>query len=245
MHALLHGQAISSSSMEKYGDKDSDSGDITPKYTAKQPRSDLEMGPLDRLGSSSGVRGRRPQQHQQPADGRTESAAGFTEPPDSVAATRAWAGERPPRTRVSLLTAVLMTVALTFHSLLEGAALGAARDMVHSAHIFVAIQAHKGLTAFALGCSLVESAAPPLQFWSLVLLMASATPVGIGVGLLVSGLTSSTGASAISAVAAGTFIYVAIVEILPKELADPEYKGLKVLMVFVGFGLMALLAVWA
>jgi hypothetical protein len=40
--------------------------------------------------------------------------------------------------------------------------------VVHSAHIFVAIQAHKGLTAFALGCSLVESAAPPLQFWSLV-----------------------------------------------------------------------------
>jgi hypothetical protein len=38
---------------------------------------------------------------------------------------------------------------------------------------------------------------------------------------------------------------VAIVEILPKELADPEYKGLKVLMVYVGFGLMALLAVWA
>ena len=46
-------------------------------------------------------------------------------------------------------------------------------------------------------------------------------------------------------VAIGTFIYVAIVEILPKELADPECKGLKVLMVFVGFGLMALLAVWA
>lgn len=53
------------------------------------------------------------------ADGRTESAAGFTEPPDHVAATRAWAGDQPPRTRVSLLTAVLMTVALTFHSLLE------------------------------------------------------------------------------------------------------------------------------
>lgn len=33
MHTLLHGQAVSSSSMEKYGDKDSDSGDVTPKYT--------------------------------------------------------------------------------------------------------------------------------------------------------------------------------------------------------------------
>jgi hypothetical protein len=38
MHALLHGQAVSSSSMEKYGDKDSDSGDITPKYTGEAIR---------------------------------------------------------------------------------------------------------------------------------------------------------------------------------------------------------------
>ena len=60
-----------------------------------------------------------------------------------------------------------------FFGLLQGAALGAARDMVHSAHIFVAIQAHKGLTAFALGCSLVESAAPQLQFWSLVRVLSS------------------------------------------------------------------------
>ena len=35
MHALLHGQAVSSSSMERYGDKDSDSGDFTPKYTGE------------------------------------------------------------------------------------------------------------------------------------------------------------------------------------------------------------------
>lgn len=44
---------------------------------------------------------------------------------------------------------------------------------------------------------------------------------------------------------AGTFIYVAIVEILPKELAEQEYKGMKVFMLFVGFGLMAFLALWA
>jgi hypothetical protein len=53
------------------------------------------------------------------ADGRPEPAAGFMEPPHCAAATPAWAGEQPPRTRVSFLTAVLMTVALTFHSLLE------------------------------------------------------------------------------------------------------------------------------
>jgi hypothetical protein len=44
-------------------------------HAAKQPRSDLEMGPVDRLGSSSGVRGRRPQQQQQqPAGGAAAPA---------------------------------------------------------------------------------------------------------------------------------------------------------------------------
>lgn len=41
---------------------------------------------------------------------------------------------------MSFLTAVLMGVALTFHSLLEGAALGAQPDVVNSLHIFIAIQ---------------------------------------------------------------------------------------------------------
>ena len=75
---------------------------------------------------------------------------------------------------LDVLHSVMCDTTMCPHS--QGAALGAAHDVVHSAHIFVAIQAHKGLTAFALGCSLVESAAPPLQFWSLVrspLLMAS------------------------------------------------------------------------
>ena len=40
---------------------------------------------------------------------------------------------------------------------LQGAALGAQEDVVNSLHIFIAIQAHKGLAAYALGSSIVES----------------------------------------------------------------------------------------
>ena len=43
MHALLHGQAVSSSSMEMYGDKDSDSGEVTPKYTGGAIWQDGEL----------------------------------------------------------------------------------------------------------------------------------------------------------------------------------------------------------
>lgn len=39
----------------------------------------------------------------------------------------------------------------------QGAALGAQEDVVNSLHIFIAIQAHKGLAAYALGSSIVES----------------------------------------------------------------------------------------
>lgn len=59
--------------------------------------------------------------------------------------------------RVSFITAVLMGVALCFHSLLEGAAMGAQETISNSLHIFIAIVSHKGLAAYALGSSIVES----------------------------------------------------------------------------------------
>jgi ZIP Zinc transporter len=46
-------------------------------------------------------------------------------------------------------------------------------------------------------------------------------------------------------VCAGTFLYVAFMEVIPKELLDSGHKLLKLLFLTVGFGLMSLLAVWA
>lgn len=51
--------------------------------------------------------------------------------------------------QVSFITACLMAVALCFHSLLEGAALGAQQDVAESLHIFIAILAHKVRLAFS------------------------------------------------------------------------------------------------
>ena len=44
-----------------------------------------------------------------------------------------------------------------FHSLLEGAVLGAQETITNSMHIFIAIVSHKGLAAYALGSSIIES----------------------------------------------------------------------------------------
>jgi hypothetical protein len=43
-----------------------------------------------------------------------------------------------------------------------------------------------------------------LQFWSVIATFALATPVGIGVGVVLSAWTTSNGAAAVSALASGT-----------------------------------------
>lgn len=86
---------------------------------------------------------------------------------------------------------------------LQGAAMGAQEDVINSLHIFVAIQAHKGLAAYALGSSIVDSSAETRQFWSVIALFAFATPVGIALGYALSSITTSNGAAAISALASG------------------------------------------
>ena len=45
----------------------------------------------------------------------------------------------------------------------QGMAMGAQVNIVDSVHIFIAIAAHKGLAAYALGSSVVDSQARPSQ----------------------------------------------------------------------------------
>lgn len=46
-------------------------------------------------------------------------------------------------------------------------------------------------------------------------------------------------------VCAGTFLYVAFMEVIPRELAVPEHRSVKLVMLMLGFAAMSLLAIWA
>jgi zinc transporter ZupT len=58
---------------------------------------------------------------------------------------------------LSFATAILLAGALCIHSILEGIALGAQANLRDKQHIMLAIVAHKGLAAYALGASIMES----------------------------------------------------------------------------------------
>jgi zinc transporter 1/2/3 len=68
----------------------------------------------------------------------------------------------------------------------------------------------------------------------LILIMAS----------LYSGLDSSVASNVCVALASGTFIYVAVMEVIMKELAVKTDIHIKLLMILLGFGLMSMLALW-
>ena len=44
---------------------------------------------------------------------------------------------------------------------------------------------------------------------------------------------------------AGTFLYVAFMEVIPRELAVPQHRTAKLGMLMLGFAAMSLLAIWA
>ena len=150
------------------------------------------------------------------------------------------------KSSVSFITAMLMGVALCFHSLLEGAALGAQETITNSMHIFIAIVSHKGLAAYALGSSLVESRVDMGRFWKVIIPFAVASPIGIFLGYFISDMAQGLGAASLSALASGTFLYVAFMEVIPRELEVQDYNVfVKLAWLLLGFGAMSLLAVWA
>mmetsp|Transcript_42095 Transcript_42095/g.99800 ORF Transcript_42095/g.99800 Transcript_42095/m.99800 type:complete len:243 (-) Transcript_42095:246-974(-) len=151
-------------------------------------------------------------------------------------------GKPPP---VSFITVALLGCALSFHSVLEGAALGAQESASRTADVFVAIAAHKGLAAYALGSSLVESKTTAVRMWSVLTPFAVATPIGIAVGVILSEFSSGRVSAACSALASGTFLYVALMEVIPNELRHKDNLAVKIATLVLGFSLMSLLAKWA
>ena len=104
-----------------------------------------------------------------------------------------------------------------------GAAVGIIKAYDDITPILIAIVAHKFFSAFALGISLVKSGMAPARTWKLVVSFAASTPGGILLGWLLShvlvGAMNSLTTEIVKGIAAGTFVYVALAEILLEEFA--------------------------
>jgi len=149
----------------------------------------------------------------------------------------------------SSLGPYLLALVLSIHSFIAGAALGIEKTMLGSASLFVAIIAHKGGAAFALGISMIKGGVKRNRHLRVILLFSVMTPLGIVLGSLLSkGLGSHTGQvveGVFDSLAAGTFLYIAVLDIIEEEFSIPGNEFLKFISIISGLGLMALLALWS
>ncbi|RLN50872.1 hypothetical protein BBJ28_00016881 [Nothophytophthora sp. Chile5] len=141
------------------------------------------------------------------------------------------------------ILALVVFVALSFHSVMEGMGIGASS---HAAwDILVAILAHKSLAAFALALEFMHHRVSKSQLFTSMGVFSLMTPTGILFGwLLVDTNHTSPAAGICAAFAGGTFLFVAIMEIIPQELQDPRFLLEKCSALVSGYCAMGVLSLW-
>ena len=165
-----------------------------------------------------------------------------------------------------LIPSIILFSALSFHSLMAGLSLGVSDHTAWA--IFISILAHKAFAAFALGASFVRHLAVSrrtIACWMLAFSVTTPTGVMLGTALTTVRARGASNGSryataqavpppsqvadnaltgALTAVAAGTFLHVGLIEVAQRELAKAKHVCGSMLMLLLGFSLMALLALW-
>ncbi|ETV96821.1 hypothetical protein H310_10112 [Aphanomyces invadans] len=142
--------------------------------------------------------------------------------------------------------AFVLFVALSFHSVLEGLGIGAQSTSAWG--VFLAIILHKGLAAFALGSGMLKSQVNKAKFIAYMFLFSMMSILGIIVGWCIADSEESEDSAAAGiclALASGTFIYVAVMEIIPLEFGHGRSDPPKTLLLLFGYAVFGCLAKWS
>ncbi|XP_060116330.1 zinc transporter ZIP1-like [Heteronotia binoei] len=159
-------------------------------------------------------------------------------PPPGLEAEQQLQQRRPP----SGFRALVLTLALSLHAVFEGLAVGLQDSPSRVLHLAAAIVLHKSVVAASLGLLLLQSRLPLRWLAAALATFALMSPLGAGLGMAVthaSGPGRTAARSMLQGLAAGTFMYITFLEILPQELSSPASRLPKVLALLLGFAAMA------
>ena len=136
-------------------------------------------------------------------------------------------------------TSYLVLVILSIHSITEGLVLGLETNPNYETTIFIVIIAHKTIETFSLVMNMIRNNIVMNKIIAALLFFSITTPIGIIIGKFFLDIDVFQQNSHIrayfDAIAAGTFIYIA----LSHKTNIPKYVNL--LLILAGFSLMTLL----
>lgn len=142
------------------------------------------------------------------------------------------------------IRSITFVLALGIHSVIEGLAFGVQSGEETIIALFLSLMVHKLIVAFSVGLQLFRTHAHRMK-WVIgsVVLLASMTPIGALIGLVVSSATEgalwkSITVTVLQGLAVGTFLYVTFFEVLLHERDNEHPNLLKVLVMFIGFALI-------
>ncbi|XP_068131384.1 zinc transporter ZIP1-like isoform X2 [Hyperolius riggenbachi] len=144
----------------------------------------------------------------------------------------------------SAFRSFILIMSLSLHSIFEGIAIGLQNAQTEVVQIAVAILVHKSIIAVSLSLLLMQSNVRTRWFVLSIVTFALMSPIGIGIGIGVmenKGNGSNLIQAVLEGLAAGTFIYITFLEILPHELNSNKWRLPKVIFIVLGFSGMAAL----
>ena len=144
--------------------------------------------------------------------------------------------------------AFLATIMLAIHALLAGAALGLSQQLAIFIMVLVAILAHKWAESFALAMQINKSSLSTKTGVTYFMIFACMTPLGVFLGSRINQQIESFSllSPIFTALAAGTFLYLGTLHGLTRAVLVKKCCNLRhFTFVLIGFGIMAIVAIWA
>lgn len=141
-----------------------------------------------------------------------------------------------------IAVALVFLCAISCHSFLSGLGVGAMKGKELWSGI-IAIVAHKGLATFTLSTCFIKANVSTCSLVFYISIFSFVTPLAILIGSEI-GATNPATTGILVGVAGGSFTYIGILEVISKELENPADKMVKLVMLILGWGIMALLAIW-
>jgi zinc transporter ZupT len=130
-------------------------------------------------------------------------------------------------------------VGLGVHALTAGIGYAAAQSHTHvGGALLFAILAHKGFEAFSLTTVFQLAGAERKSILWMVLGFAALTPLGMLLGHSISAHMGDLGMGIMTALAAGTFLFVCLCELLPEVFHHREDSWLRITLLVLGIAMM-------
>lgn len=153
--------------------------------------------------------------------------------------------EEEAKSQQQILRCILIVLALSFHAIFEGLAIGLQHSTTSIWYLFIAVSVHSATILFCIGLEIYLGGSKPKTIVIHMILLAITSPLGVFFGLTISVTTEMhTSAKSFAVVvleglSAGTILYITFFEVLSREKERRIYRFRRAAFIGAGFALMA------